>query len=378
MLSILAQAPGNFVLPPQASTVAKDIDWVMYFVLWVCLIFGALIFIGTALLAWKYRHRPGVNDVGSGPTHSNFLEIFWSVVPFVIVVLIAIWGFQAYLKYSVLPPAEALEIQVEGRKWNWSFTYPNGHVNSQLHVPKGVPVRLVLTSPDVIHSLYFPEFRVKKDVVPGRYNKFWFTATMESPLDPSLPREKESSYELSKDPTDEERAMKSGAGFGFDIFCAEYCGTSHSKMLSKVHVHPDIESYRAWLEDASDIWKEVDGVAPSGVDVGRRIAAANCLSCHSTDGTANTGPTWKDMFGKQGTLNNGQPYTADEDYIRDSIIYPQKQIVAGFGPSMPSFIRLSDREIAALIAYMKSLSSHYKGDPTELQKPIPPMEDKPR
>lgn len=373
MLSTLATA-ANWVMPEQASSIAPEIDWVMYFILWVCVIFGALIFIGTAWLAWQFRHKPGVNDIGTGPTHSNFLEIFWSVIPFVIVALIAIWGFQGYLKYSVLPPAEALEIQAEGRKWNWSFTYPNGHVNSQLHVPKDMPVRLVLTSPDVLHSLYFPVFRVKKDVVPGRYNKFWFTATMESPIDPTLPRDLESSYELSANAGDAEKAMKSGPSFGFDIFCAEYCGTSHSKMLSKVHVHPDKKSYDAWLADASNIWKG----DPPGKEVGRRIAAANCTSCHSIDGSKNTGPTWKDLFGHQGKFVGGQSYTADEDYLHESIIYPQKHIVEGYGGAMPSFIRLSDREIAALIAYMKSLSSNYKGDPTELEKPIPEMPNKPR
>ena len=361
-------------MPPQASSIAPEIDWVMYFILWVCVIFGALIFIGTGWLAWRYRHRPGINDIGSGPTHSNFLEILWSVIPFVIVVLIAIWGFEGYIKYAGLPPGEGLDIQVQGQKWSWSFTYPNGYVDPQLHVPKGVPVRLVLTSPDVIHSLYFPQFRLKKDVVPGRYNKFWFTATMESPLDPSLPREVQRSYELSKDATDAERALKSGPGFGFDIYCAEYCGTGHSKMLSKIHVHPDHASYEKWLSDASNIWKGDH----AGKEVGRRIAAANCLSCHSIDGSKNTGPSWKDLFGRQGTFTDGSSYTADEDYIHESIINPQKHIVAGYSGAMPSFIRLSDREINALIAYMKSLSSNYKGDPSALDKPIADVPNKPR
>jgi len=151
-VSLLGSAE-NFVMTRGASSVAPEIDWLMYFILWVCVIFGTLIFVGTAWLAWRYRHKPGVNDIGHGPTHSNLLEIVWSVIPLIIVMLIAIWGFQGYMDLAVLPPnndADTIEINVTAFKWGWSFEYPNGHSEPTLHVPVNTKIRLVLTSQDVI------------------------------------------------------------------------------------------------------------------------------------------------------------------------------------------------------------------------------------
>ena len=365
MSSFLASA-APFLVPSQASTVAPKIDWLLYFIIWVSVIFTVAIFIGCAWLAIRFRHRPGINDMGSGPTHSNVLEITWSVIPLILVLLMAIWGFQDYMNVSVLPPAGngTIEIQVTGFKWGWQFTYPNGHTEPQLHVPVDTNVRLVLTSLDVIHSLYFRNFRVKKDVVPGRFNKFWFNAT-------EISDERKEVNWSEPDAFDPEKTQDPIQGF--DIFCAEYCGNGHSRMLSKVYVHPDEPSYEAWLKAVSDPYR---GNA-TAQDVGLKLAKNNaCFTCHSIDGTAGTGPTWKNMWGHPVEFNDGTSIPAvDENYVRDSILYPQKQIVKGFGGAMPSFLgKLSDRDIMAIIAYMKSINDSTKDSP-DLKAILPKPKD---
>jgi cytochrome c oxidase subunit 2 len=353
----------NFLLPRAASALAHEIDWITWFILWVCVVAGAGVFIGTAIIAVRYRHKPGVNDVGRGPTHSTLLEITWSVIPGVFVLLMAIWGFKGYMNYTVAPP-NAMEIQVEGYKWAWEFTYPNGFTTNELHIPKDMPVRFVMTSRDVIHSLYLPQMRIKKDAVPGRYNKMWVTATLASPLKEGLNPDDPNSYDPQKggDPN-----------AGWEIFCTEYCGTKHSKMLARLYVHPDRKSYEAWLAAASDPFRlDPQGNPPKTTEVGQTLAnRSGCFQCHSVDGTKNTGPTWKDLFGKQGKFNDGSTYTADENYLRESVLYPQKHIVEGYGGAMPSYLgKIGDREITAIINYQKSISSNYKGDPGELDKPV--------
>lgn len=365
MFGILADSSGNFLLPQGASTIAAEIDWLKWFITWVSIIFGFGVIIVTFLIAFRFRHKPGVNDIGTGSTHNTLLEITWSVIPGIIVLLIAIWGFQGYMKFSVVPQ-EALEIQVEGYKWKWRFIYPNGHIEDTLHIPKDVPVRFVMRSDDVIHSLYFPHFRIKKDVVPGRYNKMWVVATETSPFGEGKDWTEPSSYKF--DPDDPTTYAD-----GFDIYCTEYCGTRHSKMLSKVYVHPTYESYAQWLTKASDPYREgPNGFTPT-TEIGQMLANKNgCVQCHSIDGTAKIGPTWKNLFGHSGKFVDGQSYTADEDYIRESILYPNKHIVAGFAPGMPAYLgKLSDRDITSLINYMKSISENYKGTMEELNAPLP-------
>ena len=376
----------NFLTPEPASTVAPQIDWLLYFIIWVSVIFTVGIFVGCVWLAVRFRHRPGINDMGSGPSHSNVLEITWSVIPLILVLLMAIWGFQSYMNISVLPPAGngTLEIQVTGFKWGWQFTSPNGHTEPQLHVPVNTNVRLVLTSLDVIHSLYFRNFRVKKDVVPGRFNKFWFNATEISPMGKDLSRKKPdgsgyedlswsepSSFEVDQalleknDPQTLEKAKS-----GFDIFCAEYCGNGHSRMLSKVFVHPDEDSYNRWLAAVSDPYRD----NAAAVDVGLKLAKNNaCFTCHSIDGSAGTGPTWKNMWGNPVKFTDGTGIPAvDEEYVYDSILYPQKQIVQGFGGAMPSFLgKINQRDAIAIMAYMKSISDAYKGPKEELKVVLP-------
>ena len=324
MLTLLAQSA---YLPPKASTVAPEVDALFNGILLITTFFCLLIFTGMVIFAIKYRHRPG-HDVARAPVHSTALELTWTIIPIIIVLVVFYFGFKGYLNMAVVPP-NAYEITVDSYTWGWAFAYPNGLTATELHVPKDRPVRLVLTSRDVIHSLYIPAFRLQKMSVPGRYNRFWFQATQVGE---------------------------------FDAYCAQYCGTSHGEMYAKVVVHEPAD-FNKWLDEASNPEKQA-GFTP--VKAGGQIVAQRCVTCHSVDGAGNTGPTFKDLFGKQENLISGGPLAVDENYIRDSILYPNKQVVAGFAvggkSAMPSFLgQLSDKEIGWIIAYLKSISANYQG-----------------
>lgn len=319
MLKIL----GSIYMPPEASTVAHEVDWLFNFILGITAFFCLLIFAGMVVFCIKYRHRPG-HQGGEAPGHSTGLELTWTIIPLIIVLVVFFYGFRGFLDMSVVPP-NSYEIIVQSKMWNWAFQYPNGTVTSELHVPKDRPIRLVLTSDDVIHSFYVPAFRTQKMSVPGRYNRAWFQAT-----------------ELGE----------------FPIYCAQYCGTSHSKMLSKVVVEEPTQFDR-WLEEASNPEKQTDFKPwKAGEDI---YKSRGCIQCHTIDGTHSTGPTWKDMFGSQVPLSDGTTVVADENYVRDSVLYPTKQIVKGYQAVMPSYLGgLKDKQIDWVIAYMKTISEPYK------------------
>ena len=334
MLTLLAQ---SLYLPPKASTVAPDVDGLFNTILAIITFFCLLIFCLMIYFAIKYRHRPG-GQGGASPGHSTALELSWTIVPTIIVLVIFYYSFRGFLNMSVVPP-NAYEIQVRSWMWGWGFVYPNGLETPELHIPKDRPIRVVLTSEDVIHSLYIPAFRVQKNAVPGRFNRFWFQATK----------------------VDE-----------YPIYCAQYCGTNHAEMLSKVIVH-EPQDFAKWLEIASNPEKQA-GFTP--VKAGEQIfKGRGCLQCHTTTGAASTGPTLKDLFGKQEALANGQSVPVDENYLRESIVNPQAKIVRGFQPVMPSFANLKERELGWLIAYIKTLSANYnaandpKGPAAPTQQP---------
>jgi len=308
----------SFWMPPQVSTVAQGVDWLFHFILAISVFFFLLIVAVMVVFIIRYRRRGG-RAAEPSPSHNMALEVTWTVIPLLLVVAIFGFGFKGYLDMST-PPANAYEILVDAQKWNWSFTYPNGYVDADLHVPVDRPVRLVLSSQDVIHSLYIPSFRIKMDVVPGRYSKAWFEATQ--------PGE-------------------------YDLFCAEYCGTSHSDMIANVIVHP-VGEFETWLEKASNF---LETMTP--VEAGRKLyQVRGCQQCHSVDGSAKTGPSFLGIFGHEQALADGSSVIADENYIRESILEPQAKVVAGFDPVMPTYQgRLSDPEISAIIEYLKSLDT---------------------
>ena len=308
---------GTLWLPPEASSAASYTDDVFYFIYWVSLFFFVLINALMVYFVIRYRRRTADQRAVSGATHNMRLEIVWSAIPLALVVAMFYMGFRGYMDL-VNPPSEALEIHVLAQKWSWNFTYPNGHDDSELHVPVDHNIRLTLTSNDVIHSLSIPAFRVRCDAVPGRYTHLWF------------------------------RPTRIGE---YLALCSEYCGTTHSDMIARVYVQDPAE-YAKWLADVSDPFRE-----HSFADVGRMLVARRCSSCHSIDGRANVGPTFKSLFGREVKLADGTTVTADENYIRESLIYPGRQIVAGYSPVMPTFRgQLKDREITAIIEYFKELA----------------------
>ena len=316
--SLLAQADSSvFWLPERASSFAGEVDWVFNFILGISLFFFVLIVALMCLFVVRYRRRPGRERAEPSASHNNALELLWSGIPVILVCFMFYYGFQGYMDMSVMP-SEAYEINVTAKKWSWAFKYPTGHIDDQLHVPIGKPVRLIMTSDDVIHSLFIPQFRVKRDVVPGRYNKMWF------------------------------RALYAGE---YDLFCAEYCGAGHSEMLSKVVAHEPAE-FEAWLKEAGDFLKKLPP-PKAGEELYRR---RGCAQCHSVDGRAGTGPTFKGIWGERHRMKDGANVDVDENYVRESILEPGKRIREGFTNQMPTFKgMLSDEEIGYVIEYLKTL-----------------------
>jgi cytochrome c oxidase subunit 2 len=307
----------SFWMPKEASTLAPQTDWLFYFIYWASVVSVVLIVAAMAYFVVKYRAKGrSKNDpFDASESHNNTLEIVWSIGPLIIVVAVFVFGFEGFMNLRT-PPKDSMEIQVTGQKWNWTFTYPNGASDNELHVPVNKPVRLVLTSVDVIHSVWIPTFRVKMDAVPGRYTDLWFQAT------------------------------EAGE---FPLECTEYCGTGHSDMLTKVIVH-EPGGYETWLATAGN-----DANLPPA-ELGKKLyEKKGCAACHSIDGTKRVGPSFKGIWGKQEPTNVG-PVQVNEDYIRESLLEPQAKIVAGYAPAMPTFKgQLKDTEISGLIEYIKTL-----------------------
>ena len=237
---------------------AKYVDGAFYFILHLSMFFFFLIVALMVLFVIRYRRRPGF-DPGESPDHNTPLEIFWSVIPLGLVIGIFYYSFIGYLWLRTAPRNPAYEIYVTGQKWTWSFKYPNGYVDPNLHVPVDESVKLTMQSQDVIHSLFIPAFRVKMDVVPGRYTTTWF------------------------------KAIEVGE---YDLECTEYCGTGHSDMLAKVIVHPSEDDYKNWLRKMDEDQQKL-----SPVDAGRAIVTRLCSVCHTVDGTAKIGPSFKGIWG---------------------------------------------------------------------------------
>jgi cytochrome c oxidase subunit II len=324
---------GTFWLPKAVNQAADESDMMFYAVLGLSIFFTVAIFGVVIYFVIKYRHRPG-HKAEKSSAHNDALEITWTVIPTIIVVFLFYYGWRSYIKV-VTPPQKAVEIQVLARQWSWTFTHSNGVQDSDLHVPVNTPVRLVMTSQDVLHSFYAPAMRVKQDVVPRRYTYAWFIAT------------KPGTYRLT---------------------CAEYCGTDHSQMACLDHdketgactrravvvVH-DPGDYERYLND-----KGLEMINMPPIELGKKLyEKKGCNSCHTTDGTPRVGPSWgfKD-WGQQITMDDGKTITMDENYIRESIMSPMAKARPGFQKSMPSFEgQLKDKEIAGLIAYIKSLKT---------------------
>jgi len=308
---------GTLFLPPPGSTIASDVDAVFNLVLYVGIFFFILVVSLAAFFVVKYR-RKGTPGLTSGTDHNLPLELLWTIIPSIIVVIFFVFGFRTFLKMNVVPK-DSLEIKVTAQRWMWAFDYPEG-ANSinKLVVPVNTPIKALLSSTDVIHSFYIPDFRIKMDVLPNRYTTAWFEANRVGE---------------------------------YDLECAEYCGKGHSQMLGKVQV-VSADDYAAWLEKSSAF----DESIPLEVHGEKLYKSKACYTCHTVDGTGSTGPTFKGVFGHEVFLSDGSQVMVDENYIRESILNPRAKVVAGFNPVMPTYQgRIKDREIDALIAYIKSL-----------------------
>ena len=323
------------LFPEQASTVAGRVDALYYFLVGVSAFFTVLIFMLLFYFAVKYRRRAS-GELAKPVEPSIGLEITWMVIPLGIAMVMFVWGAREYFTLAS-PPENALQMYAIGKQWMWKFQHLDGQREiNELHVPVGRPVKLTMTSQDVIHSFYVPAFRVKQDVLPGRYTTVWFEAT------------------------------KTGS---YHLFCAEYCGTQHSGMIGRVVVMEPAE-YEAWL---SGQIREVPAVGqpPTAGPMGSLAAQGEklfqqlaCNACHRMD-TQGLCPVLVGLYGRSVRLQNGATVLADESYLRESIVDPTAKIVANFQPIMPSFRdRVSEEDLLALIEYIKSLS--------RAQAPLPP------
>jgi cytochrome c oxidase subunit 2 len=301
--------------PEQASTIARSVDHLYYFITAVTLFFTALIFLIIFYLMIKYRRR-SPDERPKAIEGSLPLEILWTAIPTLIVAIIFVWSSSLYFQNSE-PPKGSMEVFVTGKQWMWKIEHPEGQREiNELHVPLGRPVKLTMTSEDVIHDFFVPAFRVKKDVLPGRYTTLWFEPT------------------------------KLGT---FHLFCGQYCGAFHAGMIGSVIVmEPD--QFEAWLAGG------VQGESMQAA--GQKIfQQSGCGTCHLADGTG-PGPSLLGVYGQPVRLTTGQTVTADGAYIRESILLPRAKIVQGYAPIMPSFQgQLTDDQINSLIAYIRLLGS---------------------
>lgn len=304
----------NF-LPTQGSTQAASVDHLYFFMLGVTVFFTVLVAVLIVVLAARYRRRQP-DDVGANIHGSTALEVVWTAIPLVIAMVMFVWGTSVYFAMAK-PPAEAMEVYVIGKRWMWKAQHLTGHREiNELHVPVGRPVKLLISSEDVIHSYYIPAFRQKIDAVPGKTTTMWFEATTPGT---------------------------------YQLFCAEYCGTQHSGMIGKV-VAMTPGDYQQWLAAG----------APAGTLTStgeQEFQLLGCATCHHEDGKGR-GPALAGIFGTTQSLANGSTVHVDEAYLRESILNPQAKMVQGYQPLMPTYQgQISEDAIASLLAYIKSLGA---------------------
>jgi cytochrome c oxidase subunit II len=311
--------PAFPLAPQQASSVAGEVDALFLFILGVTGLFALGIWIALFYFAIRYRRRS--DDDRPAEIHGSLvLELTWTVIPFLLMSAMFVWGAKVFFHLN-RPPDDAMTVSVVGKRWMWKLQHPTGQREiNELHVPVGRAVKLVITSEDTIHSFFVPAFRVKKDAVPGRYNMAWF------------------------------RATKTGS---YHLFCAEYCGTEHSKMIGRIVVM-EPEEYQVWL---------AGGPAPeSPVLAGEKLfTELNCITCHRPD-SAGRGPVLNGIFGRPVNLASGERVVADEAYVRESILSPAAKVVAGYQPVMPTFLgQVNEEQLISLIAYIESLQVPSQG-----------------
>jgi cytochrome c oxidase subunit 2 len=304
--------------PPQASHHAAQIDLLIGSFGAMVWVFTLPVFVLMTYFAIRYRRTNKVNRQHA-PGHNFWLEVSWAGIPFILILIFYVWATALFLELR-RPPVDSLPINVVAKQWMWKFQHPEGarEINT-LHVPMGVPVKLVMSSQDVIHSLYVPALRIKQDVVPGRYTTLWFNAD------------------------------KPGV---WPIRCAEFCGTDHSIMGAQLIVMPPDE-YAQWLARAKN-----NGTAETMAQMGERLfRKVGCSGCHGNASSVHA-PPLEGIFGRPVGLSDGRTIIADEQYIQDSILLPSKDVAAGYSPIMPTYGNvLTPEQVNALVAYLKSTTT---------------------
>jgi cytochrome c oxidase subunit 2 len=297
--------------PPQASSVAGQVDALVLFLFATSLLICIAIFTCIVIFCVRYRRRPG-NEFGQRVTRTAPIEIAWTIIPLMLAMVPFVWGARLYLD-EAQPPPDSMEIYVVAKQWMWKAQQPDGQAEiDALHVPQGRSVKLTMTSQDVIHSFSVPAFRLKADVLPGRFTTLWFQPTQVGE---------------------------------YPLYCSEYCGTDHAHMVGSVTVMRSAD-YAAWLTSGATA-----GNSPAAM--GRELFQRySCVDCHAT-GRA---PNLQGVFGQPVLLSDGSTVIADENYIRESILAPSAKVVNGYQPIMPSFAgQLGDDDLINLIAYIKSI-----------------------
>jgi cytochrome c oxidase subunit II len=301
--------------PPAASTIARGVDQLHFFLTGITLFFTAIIFAAIFYFVVKYRRRS--EDERPAEIEGSLpLELLWTLVPTLLVAVVFVWASSLYFENS-RPPTASTEIFVIGKQWMWHTQHPEGprEIN-ELHVPVGVPIKLTMTSEDVIHDFYIPAFRVKKDVLPGRYTSLWFQAT------------------------------QTGT---YHLFCAQYCGTDHAEMIGWVFVMTPTD-YAAWLSGGA----KNESMAQTGE---RLFTQLGCVTCHVADGSGR-GPSLVGVYGKPEKLRSGEMRVVDEALIRQAIVNPNSVLLPNYPPVMPTFQgQINEEQVLELIAYVKSLGA---------------------
>lgn len=302
------------------TNLSGSVDSVFLFIMGISLVL--LVGITGAMVYFAVRYRRSMHPRPENIEGNLALEIVWTVVPTLLVLAIFWVGWKGFV-YMRTVPQDAMLVKVTARMWSWHFTYENGAASEVLKVPVNRPVKLAITSSDVLHSLSIPAFRVKEDAVPGRENYLWFQPEVTG---------------------------------SYDLFCTEYCGMGHSAMVTKVEVM-SAQDFNVWFREAPK-----SAGKKAGLDGAKLFADKGCSACHSIDGSPKVGPTLKGVSGRRVTvLTSGKEreITAGEAYLRKSLVEPQADVVKGFPPIMPSQKGvLKDSEIDALIEYLKSLHDH--------------------
>jgi len=310
-------------IPESASTLSSEVDAVYFYISGVTVFFTTLISLVVIFFVIRYRRRNPF-EIPRPIEGSTKLETLWSVIPLIIAMSIFVWGAKVYFA-EYRPPQNALEVYVVGKQWMWKFQHSTGQREiNELHIPVGQKIKLIMASEDVIHDVFVPAFRIKADVVPGKYTSEWFEAT------------------------------KPGR---YHFFCAEYCGMNHSGMGGWVVVMQPAD-FDNWLSG------NVSQLSPATAGQ-QMFESLGCASCHGANGEGGRGPALLGLFGSNVVLNNNQTVRADESYVRESILNPQAKIVSGFGPIMPSFQgQVNEEQLLQLVAFVKSLSTTKPETPT--------------